>query len=384
MKSSKRVLQITPEAPGYKSGGAICVLQSLDMLLLSNCCVDYVGPEITDQEIASKYNNLYFLEKSTRFWDLFKTIVNGQTNKRFIAWKRLDIDFSKYDCFFLDSSKQDYVVKKLKNYHIPLLVRTQNVEFDYAKQDYKTAKSIKKLVYLFSIKSKEKYVLKNSSHILSLTEVDKQRFESLYKILNRISILPICVRKRQIPVEVDYDDQVKLLITGSLWYGSNLNGINWFLDNVLPKIDCNYKLIIAGSNPPNIFVEKCLDLGIELHPSPNDISVFFNSADVFLAPVFTGAGMKVKIAEALSYGKYVITTSFGAIGYCFKDEKGGRICDSADAFANCINEYSRLSKEEKKVLSNNSLELFEKYYSIESGSVILDNLLKEVAVKYEK
>ncbi|HAH9969086.1 TPA: glycosyltransferase family 4 protein, partial [Escherichia coli] len=47
----------------------------------------------------------------------------------------------------------------------------------------------------------------------------------------------------------------------------------------------------------------------------NSIEDFYNEVDVIISPVLTGAGMKVKIAEAIKYNKKVIASSFSLIGY---------------------------------------------------------------------
>jgi glycosyltransferase involved in cell wall biosynthesis len=45
-----------------------------------------------------------------------------------------------------------------------------------------------------------------------------------------------------------------------------------------------------------------------------DISAYFSGADIFINPVATGGGIKVKLMEALSYGLPVISYASGAVG----------------------------------------------------------------------
>ena len=54
---------------------------------------------------------------------------------------------------------------------------------------------------------------------------------------------------------------------------------------------------------------------ISLIDSPPNMEPFFMNADIYVAAVFDGAGMKVKVAEALSYGLPVIGTDHAFIGY---------------------------------------------------------------------
>ena len=42
---------------------------------------------------------------------------------------------------------------------------------------------------------------------------------------------------------------------------------------------------------------------------------YFQNAEFYVAPVFSGAGMKVKVAEALSYGLTVVGSHHALVGY---------------------------------------------------------------------
>ena len=56
-----RILQITSVAPGHLSGGAMGVRQTLLSLKGLGAEVDYMGPEIDDEELRSLYTKDYAL-----------------------------------------------------------------------------------------------------------------------------------------------------------------------------------------------------------------------------------------------------------------------------------------------------------------------------------
>ena len=70
---------------------------------------------------------------------------------------------------------------------------------------------------------------------------------------------------------------------------------------------------------------------------------------VVVAPLISGGGKKGKIGEALSYGLPVVTTSIGAEGFNFENEKGAFVSDDPDIFAKYI-----LDLENDEVLWNKS------------------------------
>ena len=374
-----KVLQITPEAPDFKSGGTIGVLQSLLMLKQSGCCVDYIGPEIPNKSIASKYSKLTFLKKSSGFFELLFTFLSGQTNKRYMAWKRLIYDFSDYDLVYLDFTKQDYVIKRVFKTGIPVVVRVHNIEYDYSKNDYRTSKTLKTFFVYLSSKKKERFVLKKSNEIIALTDVDKQRILNLYGLDKNINVIPVCLDANNKMIYSTQNECTNILINGSLWYGPNLDGINWFLKSVYPFIKCNNKLIIAGSNPPPELIDSCEKLGVEIVPNPKTMDSYLEWADIVVAPIFSGAGMKVKIAEALSYGKIVITTKHGSIGYHLTDGLNSFVRDDASGFLECIHKYSMLPINKKNELSLNARNLFDETYSIACGSKLLEKIINKYA-----
>ena len=54
---------------------------------------------------------------------------------------------------------------------------------------------------------------------------------------------------------------------------------------------------------------------IKVHGYVTNLSAFYNQADIVLNPIFSGSGMKTKVAEALYYGKPVLSTQMGLSGY---------------------------------------------------------------------
>lgn len=96
----------------------------------------------------------------------------------------------------------------------------------------------------------------------------------------------------------------------------NLEGLDWFMEQVWQKLkhyDDDFKFIIAGS------VCKVLEGFVEdeqvelfgLFDSPGEV---YSMGDVFINPMQSGTGLKIKTFEALAHGKFVISTKAGATG----------------------------------------------------------------------
>lgn len=67
-----------------------------------------------------------------------------------------------------------------------------------------------------------------------------------------------------------------------------------------------------------------------------DISEYFNTSRVFVAPLRYGAGVKGKIGQSLEYGLPLVTTPIGAEGFDFKAQADHVIDTTAQGLANKI------------------------------------------------
>ena len=104
---------------------------------------------------------------------------------------------------------------------------------------------------------------------------------------------------------------------------------------------------LLGSFPPPD-VRALEGPGIEVPGYLADVSKYFLSARVFVAPLRYGAGMKGKIGQALAFGLPIVTTSLGAEGMDLRDGKDVLIADNSHSFADAV---ARLYKDDDLWLS---------------------------------
>ena len=82
---------------------------------------------------------------------------------------------------------------------------------------------------------------------------------------------------------------------------------------------------------------------IEIYSNVPDLNPFFDDADFVVLPILSGSGMKVKTAESLMNGKFIIGTDEAFRGYDIT-EKVGVICNSAQEFIVAINNLNLFDK----------------------------------------
>lgn len=372
-----RILQITPQAPDTNSGGTIGVLQTALSLLENGYDVDYIGPEISNDSIRKHYSNIYELEATNNKLMLIYDAVRGITNRRYRAWCNLEVDFDVYDAVVIDFTKLDYVLSRLKRQK--LYVRVHNVEFDYENVNYSNNKCLKNWILKNTILKKERKIVSDAGKLVFLTEADRDRMRNLYGefILDKSEIVPVCVNRRIITDGLRDASPINLLITGSLWFGENYNGVLWFLEEVCPLIKSEYKLTIAGAHPTSELKNVISNNHhVVLHDTPKKMDPLFRATDIVVAPVFNGAGMKVKVAEALSYAKPIVGTNHAFIGYKIISGCNSYIADDAQSFANAIDNYSKLSIHDKTQMRSEIIDLFNSSYCMTVSSHIWKEILE--------
>ena len=185
--------------------------------------------------------------------------------------------------------------------------------------------------------------------------------------INTKSIVPYSHR------EFNYD----LLFVGT-GRSPNLRGMNFFLENVFPKIVAqkpNVTLALVGSieeviTIPTQFSDNIITLGYV-----ENLSTIYLHTKVNICPLLKGAGTKVKLQEALAYALPIVTTTVGASGLKLKDGLNAYIADDPDMFANkvlaLLNDEQRL--QEFSLAANLT---FQEHYASERIYQKLDRLFK--------
>jgi GT2 family glycosyltransferase/glycosyltransferase involved in cell wall biosynthesis len=120
-----------------------------------------------------------------------------------------------------------------------------------------------------------------------------------------------------------------MLFLGSFRHLPNQEGLNWFTHKVLPAVlerKRNARLIIVGAEPPARHSLPHLPDNIELRGFVEDVREPLGRYAVFVCPILSGSGMRVKLLEAFAAGIPVVSTPLGAEGLAGKD---GEICSLA-------------------------------------------------------
>ncbi|MGE5481270.1 MAG: glycosyltransferase [Chloroflexota bacterium] len=127
----------------------------------------------------------------------------------------------------------------------------------------------------------------------------------------------------------------ELLLATTYRWPHNVDALKWFLDEVLPIVHAaepRVKVTLLGKNAPT-WLENYRDLGVNPVGYVEDIDPYFAKAAIYFAPLFVGAGIRIKILEAMAAGLPVVATPVSAEGNFAKEEDGLLVAATAEAFA---------------------------------------------------
>ncbi|MDE3167754.1 MAG: glycosyltransferase, partial [Acidobacteriota bacterium] len=125
-------------------------------------------------------------------------------------------------------------------------------------------------------------------------------------------------------------EPLTMLFLGSWRHDPNRVAVDWFVRNVMPRIliaEPEARLVIAGSDPPPEHTYADYAGHLEMLGFVEDVRAPLARCALFVCPILSGSGVRVKLLEAFAAGIPVVSTRVGAEGLAGKD---GEVCALAD------------------------------------------------------
>ena len=134
-----------------------------------------------------------------------------------------------------------------------------------------------------------------------------------------------------------FQEREDLLFIGGYEHPPNVDGVSWFVADVLPIIQrsIRVRLYCLGSFP----TERVLALqgpDVIVTGQVPEVDDWFRWARVFVAPLRYGAGVKGKVGQAMSFGVPIVSTTVGGEGLGIVDGVHALIRDDAQEFAAAV------------------------------------------------
>ncbi len=127
-----------------------------------------------------------------------------------------------------------------------------------------------------------------------------------------------------------------MLFLGSFRHLPNRDALLWFIQEVAPRIFDHWpegRLIVAGADPPPRHSLPDWGPRLEIRGSVPSVQEALREPAVFVCPVLSGSGVRVKLLEAFAMGIPVVSTRIGAEGLAREHGEFCRLAHDAPSFA---------------------------------------------------
>ncbi|MBQ6069638.1 MAG: glycosyltransferase [Bacteroidales bacterium] len=359
-----KVLQLCNKPPYPPVDGGTLAMNSITQGLLSEGCEVRVLSLCSDKHpvLESSMTETYL--KATRFEavkidlgihpiDAGVAVLCGESYhvKRFIskAFATRLMQVLEEECFDVVHVESvfltPYVPIIRRHSDAKVVLRAHNVEHTIWQRVAQSERNPFKKWYLkhlsLTLAAYEREHLNDYDAVVSITNNDAQKMREMGCRRPMLSI-PFGITP-ETDVQVD-EEPDSLFHLGSMDWMPNQEGVRWFLKQVWPLIHQSMPqltLYLAGRKMPDDLM-RLQQEGVKVVGEVPDAMYFIASKQINVVPLLSGSGIRVKIIEAMSAGKVVVTTSIGAEGIGCTDGKNVLIADTPQQFVEqlqrCVND----------------------------------------------
>lgn len=351
------LIWITPELPWpANTGGRIGIMKRIEYFAINNSIYLYSIIDSDEEKQYVKVLKRYcksihlYNRNNSKFENIAKCFKGPYICSS--RWKKEIM--SDIDQCFKDKSI-DYVIvdfpQMLGNLSKDVfnsgkvVLNQHNLEANVLRSNADTIKNIiKRKVYMIEAARLEKLEQKyyNSKKICLYTFVsreDKKIFEDTFNVHNTL-LVPVGIDINSELAKIsDLKNDKVISFIGKMSYPSNVKGAIWFVNNVWPRIveQCpEVRLYLVGKDP----VQSICDLANEnviVTGTVDSVQEYYEKSSLIIIPLLSGGGVKVKLMEAFSYKKIVVSTTKGVEGTDFENGKHLLVEDNPKSFADsCI------------------------------------------------
>jgi glycosyltransferase involved in cell wall biosynthesis len=364
----EKIFIISPQLPSNPNGGAKIVQDRLKLLSEHYDLFMLVRDKFPEKAKKLEYLKWLRVVKKTKPYNfllfLYRYFILSIFLIYFIVIKeRIKIIQLEY----YDNLIYSLFLLPLRLFRVKIFYTAHDVQCLYFKEGsfkFLFTKLIEKIFFIFFV-----------NYIFVWGEDDFNTIYSWGNISsNKIKIVPPIIITKNIG-EWQLNDEMNFVFMGSFGHLPNREALNFLLERIWPKIklispDSKLYLILGVANI-NLSIQDDNVINCGFVDNPMDV---LKKCNLFIAPIISGTGIKVKIIESFSYGIPLISTTLGFRNFSLL-KNNYLLANNEDEFLQEIEKIvqdkkilERASEYEKKYFINNfylnNLALYKNIYSL--------------------
>jgi glycosyltransferase involved in cell wall biosynthesis len=187
----------------------------------------------------------------------------------------------------------------------------------------------------------ERKMMNEADTVICCSEPDAVRFKDLIGPHSAsVKVIPNGVDTEYFHVCEPSISRPQLLFAGTAGYAPNDDAVDWLIREIFPRVlesnpEC--QLVLAGRS-----AEKCwghlrkVCRNLKIHSDVPDMRPLIADASICVVPLRSGSGTRLKILEAMSCGRALVSTQIGAEGIMGVAGTHWLLADQAQEFADCV------------------------------------------------
>ncbi|MBW2049916.1 MAG: glycosyltransferase [Deltaproteobacteria bacterium] len=227
----------------------------------------------------------------------------------------------------------------------------------------------------------ENRLIKNTDLVLTISNRERNQIKKKH-MDKEVPLVPNGVDCDNIhPLPIPH--QRGILFVGTLDYQPNIDAVLFFIHGVLPPLRERYpdlKFWVVGKNPGNEITRHHGIEGVEVTGEVSSLEPYYLRCCVCVVPLRAGSGSRIKILEAMAYGRPVVSTTLGCEGLEVEDLRHLFIADTPPEMVEAIERIFDGTAPVKEVIQNGR-KLVEEKYSWSNIANAMHACLRESAGK---
>lgn len=225
---------------------------------------------------------------------------------------------------------------------LPLVLNAHNVEHQLLRQRASIEAHWARRLFLRAQVGKlerfERDACRAATHVLACSPDDAAQLSALAPA-TPVSVVANGVDVQHCrPAPAPATHPAQLIFVGQMGWFPNRDGVRWFLDEVLPRIlarRADARFVLIGKSQ-GLRVPPAVQAHVQLAGFVDDFSAQMHAAAVYVVPLRSGSGTRLKVLEAMAFGKAIVSTRVGAEGIELQDGREVLFADTAEEFAAAV------------------------------------------------
>ncbi|MFQ3663520.1 MAG: glycosyltransferase [Chloroflexaceae bacterium] len=267
-------------------------------------------------------------------------VVSKYRNKEYLARIAQLMQAHAYDVLYIESVNSSFILDELPREcldRVKVIYRAFDVFAEtltlYARELGLSPAGIAVRADLLACRSYERRLWQRVDSIFTVTRrLGNLMADAVPAIRDKIVYFPVFVEPARIRAAPERAGP-RLLYVGTVHYPPNLLGLKWFLNECWPLVhqrfpEARFDVVGRGG-------EALLPVpdGVTIHRYVDSLDPYYQQAAVFVVPLFSGSGIRLKILDALSHGVPVVSTRAGYVGLEVTEGQELLVADDAPGFA---------------------------------------------------